>query len=504
MDTTTLDSKTSTWSNKHLVYTHGYGVAMNKVASVTSQGQPDYLIKDIPPQNATDIKLTDPRIYFGEKTNDYAIVDNTLGEFDYPKGDGNEVNNYNGTAGIPMTGINKLLFAINQGDMSFLLSGNITSNSKILINRNIMDRTQKIAPFLTYDNDPYIVLANGKVYWIVDAYTTSDRYPYSQPDSTGVNYIRNSIKVVIDASNGTTNFYIVDKSDPIAASYAKIFPKLFTPIEEINAEIKQHFRYPEDMFKIQCEVMGKYHVTNPTVFYNGDDQWEVAQNQKQVDAQKILNNTSYLYMKLPGETKNEMVLTNYFNVRSKNIMNALFGARMDGENYGKLVLYRLPSEQNIASPYQFKQLLNQDTSISSQITLWDTAGSKVIYGDTVILPIKSSLLYIEPIYLRATGATSIPEMKRVVVSYAGRIVLTQNIETALQQLFNLEPAVAPGPGATPATPSAGTTTPVMDASHLKSAKDFYDKAITAQKTGDWATYGDNIDKLGKLINELSK
>ncbi|MBC8062580.1 MAG: UPF0182 family protein [Clostridiaceae bacterium] len=501
MDTSTLDSKTSTWSNKHLVYTHGYGVAMNKVASVTSEGQPDYLIKNIPPENSTDIKLTEPRIYFGEKTNDYAVVDNTLGEFDYPKGSGNETNNYAGTAGIPMTGVNKLLFAINQGDLKFLLSGNITSKSKILINRNILDRTKKIAPFLTYDSDPYIVLANGKIYWIIDAYTTSDRYPYSQPDSTGVNYIRNSIKVVTDASNGTAKFYIVDKSDPIAESYRKIFPELFKKIEEVPAEIKEHFRYPEDMFKIQCEVMGKYHVTDPNVFYNGDDLWQIAENQKEVNAEKTVNNASYLYMKLPDETKNEMLLMNYFNVRNKNNMNALFGARMDGENYGKLVLYRLPSQENIPSPYMFKQQLSQDTSISSQITLWDAAGSKVIYGDTVILPIKNSLLYIEPLYLRATGATSIPEMKRVIVSYGGKIVLTQNIETALQQIFNLEPTV---PGTTVTTPSTGTTTPAMDASKLKGAKDLFDKALTAQKNGDWATYGDNIDKLGKLLNDLSK
>jgi len=502
MDITALDSKTSTWSNKHLVYTHGFGVAMNKVASVTSEGQPDYLIKNIPPENDTDIKLTEPRIYFGEKTNDYAVVNNTLGEFDYPKGNGNQTNDYNGTTGIPMTGINKLLFAINQGDMSFLLSGNITSKSKILINRNIMERTKKIAPFLTFDKDPYLVLAGGKVYWTVDAYTTSNRYPYSQPDSTGVNYIRNSIKVVVDAFDGTTNFYIVDKNDPIAASYKKIFPKLFKEIESVPAEIKEHFRYPEDMFKIQCEVMGKYHVTDSNVFYNGDDLWQVAENQKQVNGETTSTNTSYLYMKLPGETKNEMVLMDYFNVRKKNNMNALFGARMDGEDYGKLVLYRLPSQGNIASPYQFKQQLSQDTTISSQITLWDAAGSKVIFGDTVILPIKNSLLYIEPIYLRATGATSIPEMKRVVVSYGGKIVLTENIQTALQQIFNLEPTVVPGAGDAP-TPS-GTITPAADAGKLKTAKDLYDKAITAQKKGDWTTYGDNIDKLGKLITDLSK
>jgi uncharacterized protein len=504
MDVSTLDAKTSTWSNKHLVYTHGFGVAMNKVASVTSEGQPDYVIKDIPPQNSTDIKLTDPRIYFGEKTDDYAIVNNTLGEFDYPKGDGNQTNNYAGTAGIPMTGVNKLLFAINQGDMSFLLSGNITSQSKILINRNIKDRVQKIAPFLTYDKDPYIVLANGKIYWVIDAYTTSDRYPYSQPNSTGINYIRNSIKVVVDASNGTTDFYIVDKSDPIAASYAKIFPKLFKEVEKVPQEIKQHFRYPEDMFNIQCEVMGKYHVTDPNVFYNGDDLWQIAENQKQVNAEKTINNSSYLYMKLPDEAKNEMILMNYFNVRNKNNMNALFGARMDEENYGKLVLYRFPSQQNISSPYMFKQKLSQDTTISSQITLWDAAGSNVIYGDTVILPIKDSLLYIEPLYLRATGTTSIPEMKRVIVSYGEKTVLTPNIETALQQIFNLEPTAPSTTPTTPVAPSTGGTTPVMDASKLKTAKDLYDKALNAQKNGDWATYGDNINKLGNLLNDLSK
>ena len=248
--------------------------------------------------------------------------------------------------------------------------------------------------------------------------------------------------------------------------------------------------------------MGKYHVTDANVFYNGDDLWQVAENQKQVNGQTTSTNTSYLYMKLPGETKNEMVLMDYFNVRKKNNMNALFGARMDGEDYGKLVLYRLPSQGNIASPYQFKQQLSQDTTISSQITLWDAAGSKVIFGDTVILPIKNSLLYIEPIYLRATGTTSIPEMKRVVVSYGGKIVLTENIQIALQQIFNLEPTVVPG-GLDAPTP-AGTITPAVDAGKLKTAKDLYDKAITAQKKGDWTTYGDNIDKLGKLITDLSK
>ncbi len=508
IDVSALDQKSSTWSNKHLVYTHGYGVAMSKVSSVTSEGKPDFVIKDIPPANATDIKITEPRIYFGEKIKDYAVVDNTLHEFDYPKGAGNQTSDYNGTAGIKMTGINKLLFAINEREMSFLLSGNITSKSKIIINRNVMDRVNKIAPFLTYDKDPYAVISNGKIYWIIDAYTTSDRYPYSQPDSNGDNYMRNSIKVVMDAVNGTTNFYIVDNTDPIAKSYSKIFPDLFKSADKIPADIKQHFRYPEDMFKIQCNMMGKYHVTDSGVFYNGDDLWQIAQNQKQVGGEKIANETSYVYMKLPGETKEEMVLIDYFNVRNKDLMISLFGARMDAENYGKLVMYRFPSTTSLSSPYQFKQLLNQDTTISSQLSLWNKEGSQVLFGDTIILPIKNSLIYIEPIYLRANGTSSIPEIKRVVVNYGDKTVLAENIDSALTQIFNTDfnsntiipSTVTPGttkPSTTPATTG-------IDSTKLKQANDLYQKALDAQKTGDWAKYGDYINQLGKLLGDLSK
>lgn len=502
MDITALDSKTSTWANKHLVYTHGYGVVMNNVNAVTTEGRPDFTIKDIPIKNNTDIKIDNPRIYFGEKTDDYAIVDNTLGEFDYAENTGNKTNNYEGTAGIKMTMANKILFALNQGDMSFLLSKNITADSKILINRNVMDRVKKIAPFLTYDSDPYIVLSGGKVYWVIDAYTTSDRYPYSQPDESGVNYIRNSIKVVVDAVNGTSNFYVVDKNDPIAASYQKIFPTLFKSIDNVPADIKEHFRYPEDMFKMQCNIMGKYHVTDSNVFYNGDDLWQIAQNQKQVDGQKDISNTSYVYMRMPNETKDEMVLTQYFNVRNKDNMTALFAARMDGENYGKLDLYKFESPQPIYSPYLFKQNLNQDTTISAQISLWDKQGSSVIYGDTIILPIKNSLIYVEPIYLRASGTSSIPEMKRVVVSFGDKTVIAENIDAALSQIFNIDKTTDNNTSVTPGKPSTGTT--AISNEKLKEAKDLYDKSLDAQKSGDWAKYGDYIKQLGQLLNDLSK
>lgn len=496
-----LEGNASTWQNKHLIYTHGYGMVMSKVNSVTSEGQPDFVIKDIPPENNTGIALDNPRIYFGEKTNDYAIVNTLTKEFDYPKGGDNQLNQYDGKAGINMNVLNRFIFAIKERNINFLLSQDIHSDSKILINRNIMQRTQKIAPFLSYDNDPYIVMSGGKVYWIIDAYTTSDRYPYSQPVNN-INYIRNSIKVVIDAYDGTTNFYIIDDKDPIAASYKKIFPSLFKELNTLTQDIKDHFRYPEGLFNIQCNVLGKYHMTDPGVFYNGEDLWEVSKNQKSVAGEQQINEGSYVVMRLPGNNKEEMVLLEYFNMRGKDNMVALFGARMDKENYGKMVLYKFPPQKTIYSPYLFKQKINQDPVISKEISLWNKEGSELIYGDTMIIPINNSLLYVEPIYLRATGKNSIPEMKRVVVGFGDRIILANDIESALEQIFNYTEA-QPGVPAVPQTPSnSNIDAGVKD--KIKGAKEVFDKAIEAQKNGDWAKYGEYIKNLQDILSELNK
>lgn len=496
-----LEGNANTWQNRHLIYTHGYGAVMSKVNSVTSEGQPDFVIKDIPPDNNTNIKLDNPRIYFGEKTNDYAIVDTARSEFDYPKGGDNQWNNYDGTAGIKMSLGNRILFSINEKNINFLLSRDINSNSKILINRNIMDRVQKIAPFLTYDSDPYVVISNGKLYWIIDAYTTSDRFPYSQPNNN-INYIRNSVKVVVDAVNGTTDFYIVDKSDPIANSYLKIFPSLFKDVNTLSQDLRDHFRYPEDLFNIQSSVLGKYHVTDPSVFYNGEDIWEIAGNQKKVEAEKKANEGSYIIMRLPEENKGEeMVLLNYFNMRTKDNMVGLYGVRMDKDNYGKMVLYKFPPQKTIYSPYFFKQKLNQDPTISQVISLWNKEGSEVIYGDTMIIPINNSLLYVEPIYIRATGKNSIPEMKRLVVGYGDKIIMAEGIDKALQQIFNINTS------GTQVTPGTSVTVPAADTNmkeKIKMAKDNFDKAIEAQKNGDWAKYGEYIKSLQDILNEINK
>lgn len=497
LDYQKLKDKANTWQSKHLIYTHGYGVVMSKVNSVTSEGKPDFIMKDMPMKNTSGIKLDNPRIYFGEKTNEYAVVNTNLKELDYPKESGeNAGNNYDGNAGIKMNLLNRILFSINKNDMNFLLSRDITNDSKILIYRNIVERVKKIAPFLLYDKDPYMVINNGRMYWVIDGYTASDRYPFSEPIN-GVNYIRNSVKVIIDAVDGNTDFYIVDKNEPIINSYAKIFPKLFKDIKDIPDGFKEHFRYPEDYFITQCKVMEKYHVNNADSFFGNTNIWDIAKNQKQVEGQNTINEASYVIMRLPGEKEEEMVLIEYFNQYQRENMIALFGARMDKDNLGKLVLYKFPAgDETVNSPILFKQKINQDTTISKELSLWNKEGSQVQFGDTMIIPVENSLLYIEPLYLRAQGEKSIPEMKRVVVSYGDKMTLAPNIEEALKQLFNYEDKKDQSNISEKENISGEANAAV------KQAKELYDKALEAQKNGDWAKYGEYINELGKILNTL--
>lgn len=496
LDLNKLDDNSNTWQNRHLSYTHGYGVVMSKVNSVTSEGQPNFVISNVPIENKTDIKIDNPRIYFGESTNDYSIVNTDLGEIDYPMSGKNVTNNYDGEAGIRMSMLNRILFSFKYQNPKFILSQDINRDSQILIHRNIKERVNKIAPFLQYDRDPYIVVDNGKLYWIMDAYTVTDKFPFSQPLDNNVNYMRNSVKVIIDAFNGTTNFYVVDKNDPIAVTYSKIFPQLFKDVEEAPKSLREHFKYPEDLFNIQCQVLGKYHVKDPGVFYNGDDVWSIASDKEKIDGseEEKLNEASYVIMRLPNETKDEMVVLEYFNTKGRDNMVAMYGVRMDGENYGQMFLYKFPTGGTVYSPMLFKQKLHQDPEISKELSLWDTKGSEVQFGEVLIIPIEKSLLYVEPLYLRAAGEKSIPEMKNVIVGYGDQIVLANNIESALAQLFNYED-------------KAGDENKVItatDNADIKKIKELYDKAIEAQKNGDWAKYGEYINSLGKEIEKVSK
>ena len=498
-----IDSKSLspvTWQNTHMIYTHGFGVVMSKVNAVTSEGQPDFVIKDMPISNSTDIKLTNPRIYFGEQTDQYALVNTNVSEFDYPQGEVNKVTSYAGKAGIKMSLMNKILFAMNKGELNFLLSRDINSTSKILINRNVVERAKAIAPFLSYDRDPYVVVSEGKVYYMLDAYTTSTQYPYSQPQN-GINYIRNSVKVVIDAYDGSINYYMADSTDPIVQTYAKIYPKLFKDMSEIPADLKTHFRYPSDIFNIQSAVLGKYHVTDPGVFYSGEDIWDVSKNANAVGGDVKTTIPPYIIQKLPGTDSEEMILQQYFNIKGKYNMTAILGARMDVGNYGKLFLNKFPAENSVNSPHLFNQSVSQDTTISAQLSLWNTGGSEVQYGDTVILPIKNSLLYIEPLYLRASGKNSIPEMKKIILSYNNKLLMVDNIETGLEQIFNYKAPNEVVPG------KAGTTTDTLSKVKIdliKQANELYLKALEAQRDLDWTKYGEYNKQLGTILKQLNE
>ncbi len=456
MSSNDIDPKAKTFVNLRFKYTHGYGVAASLANAVTPEGLPSYVIKDIPPVSSyPQLNISEPRIYFGELTNDWVVTNTSTKEFDYPQGSNNAENTYQGSTGIKLTGLNKLMLSLNHATLRFYLSSEITPDSKILLTRNIMDRVKKLAPFLYYDSDPYLVISDGKLYWLIDAYTTSSYMPYSNPaKDSGINYIRNSVKVTVDAYNGTVDFYQADTTDPVAQTYGKIFPGLFKPLNQMPADLRAHLRYPEDLFKIQINVFKTFHMTNPTVFYNKEDAWDVAtelHNSKDVQAMEPY----YTVMRLPGESKAEYVLMIPFTPASsatnkRNNMVAWMAARMDGSNYSQLVLYKLPKNIEVDGPFQVESRIDQDTEISKQLTLWDQRGSSVIRGNTLTLPIGGNFLYVEPIYLQSDNG-AIPEMKRVVAVYNDKIVMSETLKAALDGIF--------GKGAALPPPSPGTTAP---------------------------------------------
>ncbi len=439
LDQNNLDDQAKTWINKHLKYTHGYGIVMSPVNSVTSDGQPELLFKNIPPITDSDLLINRPEIYFGEVSERYVIINTDEDEFDYPSGSNNKTSRYEGQAGIPLSGINRLLYAFRERSTKLLVSSVVNPDSRILLYRNIIKRAKVIAPFLTYDSNPYLVLnqEDGKLYWIIDAYTTSSFYPYSQIfnfKNLNVNYIRNSVKVVIDAYEGTTNYYIYDEEDVVVQVYNTIFKDLFTPIEDFPVGLKKHIKYPQDYFDLQTEVFRSYHVNNPEVFYNGEDIWDVA-NEKYMDGiQKIESN--YVMFKLPDSTTEEFALIVPYTPKQKANMTSLFVARNDGDKYGKLYLYKFPKDKTIQGPMMIESRIDQDSIISPQFTLWGQEGSSVLRGNLIVVPIENSLLYVEPVYIRADNPNSLPEMKRVIIVYQDKIIMEETLNEALSQLFD--------------------------------------------------------------------
>ena len=480
----------ASWQNLHLTYTHGYGLTMSDTSTVTSQGQPDFLMKDLPTTNNTDILLENPRIYFGELSAKYIIVNTEYDEFDYPKGDANETYRYDAEQGIKLNFFNRILYAIHLQEPKILISSLINNDSKIIFRRNILDRVQAIAPFLAYDQDPYLVISEGKLFWMMDAYTMTGKYPNATPIN-GINYIRNSVKVSVDAYTGEVNFYLLDKTDPIATSYNKIFGELFKDIAEMPVGLKEHIKYPEDLYALQTTMLERYHVTNPGVFYNGEDVWEKSKLTGGTTEEKVSQDPTTLFTSFGDSEELELVFTEYFTIKGKENMVAIVSARMDGENYGRLVEYKFPPQKTVSSPYLFRNKFNQDPEISKELTLLDSGGSMVEYGDIVITPIENSLLYVVPIYLVAEGENSIPEVKRFIVSNDDRIVVADTFTNALGLLFNFETEE-------PGTPGTGTVDPTL----IQQANELFNQAITAQRAGDWAEYGRLMDELDLVLKSM--
>jgi uncharacterized membrane protein (UPF0182 family) len=504
LDPLLLSANAQTWVNLHLLFTHGNGAVMSSVTQKSAEGLPIFYLKDIPPIATGGPPITEPRIYFGQGSPGYVIVKTSTPEFDYPKGKDNAYARYDGADGIPIGGIGwRALFAWQMDDLNILLSDYITSESRILLHRNIKDRVGTIAPFLQLDRDPYVVISAGRLYWMQDAYTTSAWFPYAKPEPDGgdLNYIRNSVKVVIDAYNGTVDFYVTEPGDPIVATYRRIFPALFKPLDAMPPDLQKHIRYPEDLFNIQALQYRAYHMDAPEVFYNREDLWQFPREPTAPDEMNAGGETRmapyYIMMRLPGEPQTEFFLMLPMTPSKRENMIAWLAARCDLPEYGKLIVYEFPKDKLVYGPFQIEALINQNTEISQQISLWNQMGSRVIRGTLLVVPIGNSILYVSPLYLRAQSG-QLPELKRVIAAYGDRVVMEETLPGALAALFKESAGVARLPAPTGSSPSG----PVDE--RARKALAGYDRALDRLKAGDWAGFGAELDALRPLLEELSR
>ncbi|MDD3654066.1 MAG: UPF0182 family protein [Desulfotomaculaceae bacterium] len=493
-----LSSTAKTWINQRLIYTHGYGIAMSPVNEHTAEGLPTFFLKDIPPASTTDLEVTRPEVYYGEVTDNYVIVNTKTKEFDYPQGDDNAYTTYEGDGGVKLSSfLRRLMFAFSVGDYKLLLASDIDNNSKILYYRNIDQRVHKIAPFLDYDSDPYIVLSEGKLYWLWDAYTTTDKYPYSEPYNRINNYIRNSVKVVVDAYTGDVDFYVSDTEDPLVMTYSKIFPGMFKSLEEMPEDLRHHIRYPLDYFTIQANMYAVYHMQDPQVFYNKEDKWNIPKDTFNVE-QKMME-PYYTIIKLPGENKPEFVLILPFTPQNKNNMIAWMAARSDGEEYGKLLTYSFPKQELVYGPSNIEARINQDTTISQQVSLWDQRGSRVIRGNLLAIPIKDALLYVVPLYLQSEQSR-MPELRRVIVAHGDMVIMEPTLGIALEKIFGKG-----GDVQRPIATAEQTDQPPSSMAELaQKANQLYDEAQNKLKAGDWSGYGETLSRLKETLSEMAQ
>ncbi len=508
------------WVNNRLSFTHGYGLTLGPVNKVTTEGLPVLFVQNIPPVSTVDLPIKEPSIYFGEESSNYVLVKSNTPEFHYPSGDDNVTTTYQGTGGVPVGGtMRRMLLAARFASMEILVSSQLRKDSRILFHRKITERVKEIAPFIEFDSDPYLVIDEGRLFWMMDGYTSTARYPYSSPiinaKNQRVNYIRNSVKAIIDAYNGTTTFYLAEPKDPIALTIANVFPKLFHPMSDMPAGLRAHVRYPEDIFAMQSSVYATYHMTNPAVFYNKEDQWQVPTVDALERAAQPIQ-PYYTIMKLPGEKRSEFIQMLPFTPRLKDNLAAWMVARSDGDHYGQIRAYRFPKQTVVYGPRQIAAKINQDQLISPQITLWNQQGSTVTFGTLLVIPIEESLLYVRPLYL-GSSTKRIPELKRVIVAYGNSIVMAETLTKALIEIFGssiasaLEPdrleaattsvvaSTSSAPDSPAGTPLPATLTLTQLADELSAAIERQDKAL---KDGDWARFGEEQKKIREIVGRM--
>jgi len=487
-----------TWVNEHLTYTHGYGVVLGPVNRITKEGLPEFFIKDIPPVAVTDVRISRPEIYYGEQSNEYVFVRAKRPEFDYPVGDKNVYAKYEGKGGVPLSFWRKILYAIRFGSITILLSDDITNESRIMYHRQIKQRVGKIVPFLRLDADPYLVISKeGRLVWVLDGYTVTDRYPYSEPVENLGNYVRNSVKAIVDAYDGTVNLYISDANDPIIRTYARIFSGIFQPMDAMPADLKSHMRYPQGMLTIQALMYRAYHMEDPQVFYNKEDLWSIPGKIAGGGEQEM--EPYYTIMKLPEGKKEEFILLLPFTPSNKDNMSAWMAARCDAPDYGKLIVYNFPKQRLVYGPRQIEARIDQDTEISKQLSLWNQSGSQVIRGSLLAIPIEKSILYVEPLYLAAEKG-QLPELKRVIVAFGNTIAMEENLELALQRIFGGQ-LMKETPLETETAPAAKVTT---DREIALEALNHYRKAQEMLRQNNWSGYGDELQKMDTLLRSLEK
>lgn len=489
MNQENLADQAKTWVNKHLKFTHGYGLVVSPANEVGQQGLPIFVTKDIPPVTIPGLAMTRPAIYFGEMTYEYIIVGTREDEFDYPLGDQNTMTQYSGASGVATGSIlRRLAFALRFRDYEILLSRAITGQSRILFNRDLATRASTLAPFLLFDQDPYPVIDDGRITWIYDAYTVTSDFPYSEPSSKGFNYIRNSVKITVDAYNGDTTFYLFDTQDPLARVYGNIFPGMFKRYETMPEGLKRHIRYPADMFETQAEMYIAYHMQDPSVFYNKEDLWGIPPHGK--EGHEMKSESYHMILRLPGESKPEYISLMAFTPLRKQNMIAWLAARSDVPNYGQFILFKFPKEHLVFGPAQVDARIDQDADISPKLTLWGQFGSRVARGNLRVIPVDGSILYIEPLYLQA-AENRLPELKRVIVSYGDKVVMEDTLEKAIGAVFGAAaPVMLPQPG----------ELSVVDLTQR--AVELYDDAKAKSQAGDWAGYGKALDELGIVLRRI--